>query len=72
MNNLPDIALPPEADITINGETLTFGQAMTVRVALESFASHLIENRLGEDDIGKNICRGYLDRISEIRKFLYR
>ncbi len=61
---------PPEPSITINGHTLTLGQAMTVRVAVESFAGELHANGLGEDATGKSICAGYLARIDEIRRLI--
>lgn len=49
-----------EPSIEINGITLTHGQAMTVRVALENFAMTLASEGLGEDKTGKGICAGYL------------
>jgi hypothetical protein len=60
-----------EAEITINGKPLSEGQAMTVRVALENFASDL-KNGLGKDAIGKAICSGYKARIEEIRLMIYK
>lgn len=55
-----------------NGVTLTYSQSMAVRVALESFSADLINNGLGEDEIGKQITEGYLNNIREIRKALYK
>jgi hypothetical protein len=60
-----------EPQIVINGILLTESQSMTIRVAVESFATDLV-NGLGEDEIGKNICQNYKDRISEIRTFMYK
>jgi len=58
--------------LIINGVELSKAQSMTVRCALESFASDLAANGLGEDERGKSICQGYRDRIREIRTPLYK
>jgi hypothetical protein len=55
-----------EPKIIVNGTLLTTGQAMTVRVAIQSFASDLVENGLGEDEHGISMTKNYLDRIKEI------
>ena len=55
-----------EAIITINGQTLTMGQSMTIRVAIENFAMCLTSG-LGEDETGRAICERYKSRIKEIR-----
>ena len=60
-----------ESNIYINGHLLNESQSMTVRVAIESFSSDLIENGLGDDDVGIGITKGYLQKISEMRKFMY-
>lgn len=57
-----------EPNIVINGVQLTVAQSMTVRVAIESFAMDLQRNGLGNDETGKAIAKGYLDRIWEIRE----
>lgn len=44
-----------EASIVINGKILTETEAMTVRVALESFSDSLNAEGLGEDNTGKEI-----------------
>ena len=59
-----------EPAITINGHVLTTAQAMTIRVALGSFALTLQSDGLGEDEVGKSICAGYLGRISEINNII--
>lgn len=59
-----------EPVMTINGTTLTAAQAMTVRVAIEAFASDLTEG-LGEDETGKAITAGYKARINEIRELIF-
>jgi hypothetical protein len=58
-----------EPIITINGRTLTNAQVMTVRVAVESFASFLQEKSVLGDDTHAVLMRGgYLARIAEIRQ----
>lgn len=59
-----------EPDVTINGVRLTKGQAMTVRVALESFALDLSEG-LGDDEMGQKICEGYKGQIESIRRIIF-
>lgn len=56
-----------EARITINGVELTVPEAMTVRVALSSFAADLRDG-LGDDEIGFQICNGYNRCLSNIFK----
>jgi len=60
-----------EPKITINGHMLTEAEALTVRVAIESFASHLDAEGLGEDVHGVEMTRAYLERIAEIRLVMY-
>ena len=60
-----------EPIITVNGIRLTDAQAMTVRVAIESFAMSLKTDGLGDDAHGKNMVALYRDRISEMRRFIY-
>lgn len=55
-----------EPAMIVNGVTLSEGQAMTVRVALQNFAGTLMQDGLGEDDHGKSMAKAYLDRIGEI------
>ena len=55
-----------EPRITINGQELTSAQAMTIRVAVGSFASELNAEGLGDDQHGKAMTAGYLARIDEI------
>jgi hypothetical protein len=56
-----------EPVITINSHRLSESEAMTVRVALES----LLNDGLGEDEIGKAIARNYLENIRTIRKYIF-
>lgn len=57
-----------EATITVNGHALTFGQSMTVRVALENMARELVNEGLGDDAHGSRMTQAYLGRIREIRE----
>ena len=61
-----------EPTITINGTTLTTGQAMTMRVALESFAIDLRDHGLGDDDHGVRMVRGYLAAVEVIHELIRR
>jgi len=63
--------MPHEPYITINGMRLTSGQSMAVRVAVESFASDLVTNGLGDDQHGKDMVQGYLRSINDIRYAMY-
>ena len=62
----------PKSDypkITINGVELSQGQAMTVHVALQAYATDMSEkNVLGDDEHGEFMRKAYLERIKEINK----
>lgn len=60
-----------EPKIIINGIELSTGAAMTVRVAIESFAVDLTVDGLGEDERGKAMTAGYLAQIAYIRRAIY-
>jgi hypothetical protein len=57
-----------EPEIVINGTRLNFAQAMTVRVAVEIFASHIAETPKRERP---PVYEGYMARIHEIREFIF-
>ena len=57
-----------EAEITINGVRLSTAQAMTIRVALGSFALSLRSDGLGDDEHGRAMTAGYLHAIGEIHR----
>lgn len=61
-----------EANIEINGRQCSLAMSMTIRVAIESFASDLAYNGLGDDEIGKAMTQGYLGRIEEVRALIMR
>jgi len=59
-----------EPIITINGHRLHTGQAMTVRVALESFAIDLQRDGLGDDEHGRRLTQHYLAAIEAINAMM--
>lgn len=59
-----------ESRITINGVPLGEGQAMTVRVAIESLASSL-DDGLGDDEHGRAMVAAYRARIAELRELMF-
>ena len=60
-----------EPDIIINGTPLTTAQALTVRVAVQTFAMDLLHG-LGDDDHGKRMEKAYADRIREVNALMQR
>lgn len=66
----PDGGKEEEADITINGEALTFAQSMTVRMAVSTFLLHL-----RDEDFAKSLGRvgdNYRDRLREVEALIMR
>ena len=60
-----------EADVTINGKSLSFGQVMTLRVAIGSFLIGLQEpDALGDDESGRAMTKAYKARLAEIMNML--
>ena len=56
-----------EPFITINGQALTTGQALAVRVAITSFHAEMSEpSALGDDEHGRFMVEHYRDRLSEV------
>lgn len=68
----PSFTRSQEPIIEINGRVCTDGEAMAIRVAIESFAEGLRESGLGEDEMGKALTAGYLRSIEELRKKMLR
>lgn len=60
-----------EPAIIINSTCCSDGMAMTIRVAVEHFASWLHEEGLGEDDHGKAMKDGYLRCVQQIRQAIH-
>ena len=59
-----------EPIITINGHRLHTGQAMTVRVALQTFAIDLQRDGLGDDEHGRRMTQHYLASIAAINSMI--
>jgi hypothetical protein len=59
-----------EPQIEINGWQATPAMAMTIRVAIESFAVDLRANGLGDDEHGIAMKELYFARIYEIRELM--
>lgn len=57
-----------EPEIIINGINVGPACAMTIRVAIEVFATDLIKNGLGDDEHGIAMVKNYKARIDDIRK----
>lgn len=60
-----------EPIITINGHTLTEGQAMTIRVSINVFKTDLDNNGLGNDLHGEKMKEAYLCNLSDILGFIF-
>ena len=69
MGELSDSELFEEAKITINGLKCSMGEALTLRVAMESFARWLNDkdNKKSMGEIGE----GYRERIEDLRAKIY-
>jgi len=59
-----------EPIIVINGHRLHTGQAMTVRVALQTFAIDLQRDGLGDDEHGRRMTQHYLAAIEAINSMI--
>jgi hypothetical protein len=59
-----------EPEIIINGITLSEGESMTVRVALQNFAMSLEKDGLGDDRHGEMMRAAYLANIDRINDFM--
>lgn len=59
-----------EPIIVINGRILTKGERMTVSVALSAYEWHLMDDGLGDDQMGRDLATLYLKNIKEITKYI--
>lgn len=59
-----------EATIVVNGQELTVGESMTVRVALSLFANDISVNGLGDDAHGKVMKGAYLRNVRRIMELM--
>ncbi len=64
------VSLGSEANIVVNGITLTTAEAMTVRVALGIFSIHL-EEGVREDTNSDAIVAGYKGCIKRIHRIFH-
>ena len=60
-----------EPIIVINGKATTKAQARTIRCAIESFDSDLIEEGLGDDEHGIAMVKLYRTNIEGIRNLIF-
>jgi hypothetical protein len=65
-----DVGTKTETIMTINGVQLTGGQMMTVHVALNNFATDLLQHGLGNDEHGKRMTGAYLETIRDIHRIM--
>jgi hypothetical protein len=61
------VKLPPEPEITIGGQRLTYAQAMTLRVAISRFAMEM-DDAQHAAELGPQLARNYRDRAREIER----
>jgi hypothetical protein len=59
-----------EPEWTVNGEKLTQAQAMTVRVALQSFAMDMTSPAWKTDEHGRIMSRNYRRIVGEINELI--
>jgi len=64
--------MPLESRIIINDIPITSGMAMTIRVALNSFAMELQTSGLGDDEVGKSMTESHLYNIKQIKNLIMR
>jgi hypothetical protein len=58
------------SEASINGVPLTFGQAMTFRIAVTAFLVDMRENGLGEDEEGITVAKINENNCLEIIKLI--
>lgn len=62
-----------EPTITINGQMLTKGQAMAVRVAITNFHDDMHKaDTLGKDEHGLAMTKAYRERLTEVITIILR
>lgn len=60
-----------EPTIVINGQELTFAQAMSVRVAISSFRM-FVSGRENADNIGRRLAEGYDENLLQVEIAIHR
>ena len=59
-----------EAMVVINGHYLTYAESMTLRVAIASFLISMVEEGIGDDEIGISMAKNYIKNASDIQSFI--
>ncbi|HFF3747674.1 TPA: hypothetical protein ACGCMY_000631 [Klebsiella pneumoniae] len=59
-----------EPHIVINGVVLDHAQTIAVRNAISTHRAWLIDNRLGDDQIGKDLSESYQARLGEVEDIM--
>ena len=71
-SNQPEIDFASEAHVSIGGVPLTFGQSMTLRVALTAFATEMEDDTaLGNDEHGRTMVKNYRDAANAILQRIF-
>jgi hypothetical protein len=66
---MPEIKEP---EVIINGVKLNFAEAMTLRVAISSYASEMSQKHaLGKDKVGEDIRKGYLRNARKVEEYMF-
>lgn len=60
-----------ESEVIINGTTLSTAQSMTLRVAINSFLTTMVEGALGDDDHGRAMVEGYRSSGLKIQNLIH-
>jgi hypothetical protein len=61
---------PPEPEVVINGVELSEGEALTLRVALETFALQLSDEEFCTE-LGEQLSKNYRARLQDIRAKIF-
>jgi len=61
-----------EADITVEGVRLSFGQSLALRVAATDFFNQMSDSVIacGEDEHGRRMTQAYRTRLSEVLRLM--
>lgn len=61
-----------EALVTINGVNLSNAQSIALRMAVLNYLNDLINNGLGDDEVGKALTAAYIERLKEIEIVMHK
>jgi hypothetical protein len=71
MTDMPDPNSFEEPTIVINGRTLTYSEAMAVRVAVTEFHTEMgKDDALGDDESGRSMAAGYRRNLDNTLRFM--